>query len=504
MRRSILGAVGVLLLSAATAAQATFEELARDARTGRNYERARAVRALADLDSPEAWEVVFELLDEPAGEAGGSAGWYLGTCRVAAIVERLAGKEGLGARDERTRARAAEALGRSPLEVDIEALFRAASKDRDADVRRFAWRAFGLRAANQDVWGDAKQRAKRTRALVTAAEKEKDVAARGRALVVAATLLGDEARAAVARAVTDKRPGIRAAAAHAAGVLEGAGAWLDALAADEHWSVRRAAFEAWATAPSRATLEKLVERLVAETRPRLRARLVALLREFSGHKHGADARAWRDWLGSLEAGWRPHSGQRSSRPAPLEVSSTWRGVPILSGSVAFLIDLSGSIREQRADGRTRKDVVDEELAEALASLGPEAQFVLVGYHGDVLVWRDEPQAATATNVEKALEWFRKIDSSGPGNLWSAIEATWSLSDAIDTLFVLHDGAPTGDVHYRAELYRDLFLAANLTRSTFFDTILVDSPRYVRGLFSELAERSGGIVAARDLDGAEAR
>lgn len=503
MLRTIIFTAVLALLTIPTVAQGSIEDLTRQARTGKSYQQARAVRSLAELDQHEAWAVILELLDADSGEAAGSAQWYLGTTTDQSIVAELLGKAGLGSKDEVVRWRAADALGRSPLEIDTAPLWKVAAKDRSADVRRAAWHALGLQSSNgTEVLGSAKESAKRVKLLLKAAAKDKDPEVRGLALIVAARLLAEsnapESLALLRKSATDKRYRVRAAAAVGLGRTDASNEVLRTLAADEHWAVRRTVIEAWAATPTRATMRLLAGRLEGEKRGRLRARLVTLLRGFSGLRHRADVRPWTAWVDTLPEDWKP--GKAPKRVEPLEVSSTWKGFPILSDRMAILIDLSGSIREKREDGVTRKEIVDGELKEALESLNEDAQFVLIGYHNEVLAWADELRPATPKNVASALKWFGEVSSSGKGNLWSAIEYVWELSDEIDTILVLHDGAPTGGLLYRAELYRETFLKRSLTRGIFFDTILVDASKWVGDRFTELAERSGGMATNRELIG----
>lgn len=485
------------LLTSNAWSQGSFDELVTKAKSGRSFERARAVRSLAEMDRDEAWEVLLDLLGDPAGEAAGSAQWYLGTTKNEGIATELGGKRGLQSKDATVRWRAAEALGRVKLDVLTSQLLLVASKDKSAEVRAAAWRSLERRARRGvDVLGNDKGRSSNEKRLVKAATKEKDALARSWALAVHAFTQESEGTSVGLDLVASKSRELRVAAARVLVEDDPASPVVLELARDEHWAVRRAVLDGWADQPSKASVTRLAEHLGEESRARLVAYTVERLRALSGLRHGPDARPWKAWANELPADWSPTTAK--SRPDPIEVSSSWKGFPILSDRLAILIDLSGSIREKRDDGKTRKEIIDGELRTALESLGEDTEFVLVGYHSKPLVWRDELVPATEKNVARARQWFEKINDSGPGNLWTALEAALALDPEIDTVLVLHDGAPTGDRLYRAELYRELFLDQNRIRGLFFDTILVDAGSWVRQRFTELAERSGGRATTREL------
>jgi hypothetical protein len=227
-------------------------------------------------------------------------------------------------------------------------------------------------------------------------------------------------------------------------------------------------------------------------------RLVERLQRMSGLKHRRDPRPWRDWLAGLSTDWRapPDPGD-----ADVEVGGRTRtalaGLPIVSRRVAVLIDLSGSIWNVRSDGRTRKQVVDQKLREALESLPEETRFNLIPYTSEPIPWRDGLVDATPRRVREAAAWFEARHENGSGNFWDA--AVLALEDPeVDTLVVLFDGAPTGGTRHRLELITPLFLERNFARRVALDLVLVDASKRLRRLWGELARGTGGRVVSVSL------
>ena len=242
-------------------------------------------------------------------------------------------------------------------------------------------------------------------------------------------------------------------------------------------------------------LEPLVERLTVETDERLLTRVVLHLQHLSGLKHRRDPRPWRDWLQKLPPDWKPGAASPSAPDDPASsTQASLVGLPILSQHVAILIDLSGSIWNLRADGKSRKELVDVKLREALEALPEGTRFNLIPYTSEPIPWKPALVNASRANVRAAAAWFEARRENGSGNLWDA--ALLALSDPeVDTLIVLFDGAPTGGPRHRLELMVPLFLERNLARRVAFDFVLVDGTKRLRRAWGELAEGSGGQVVS---------
>jgi hypothetical protein len=289
---------------------------------------------------------------------------------------------------------------------------------------------------------------------------------------------------------------VRCAAARAAEALELSSGALLELGTTADRAVRVEAAEALARQVSVAAVRALVEMLAVEREERLAHRLVGLLRGLSGMKYGRDARPWRDWAGKLAEGWTP-------APAPeaweddADRSVALAGLPIRSGRIAILIDLSGSMWTERADGKTRKEAVDHELRQCLASLPETTRFNLIPYTGEPIPWKDGLVDATPRNTEAAARWFEERRDNGTGNFWGAFAL--ALADPeVDSILMFGDGEPTGGPRYNLELLPDVVAHENLGRAVSIDSILVAKARRTREAWQEIARASGGTSIVLDL------
>jgi HEAT repeat protein len=465
-------------------------------RSSDKWRRAEAVGALARLGTEAAWELVVGALADPKGEVADAAQLVLAALDEPDVLELLGKEGGLRAEDARLRARAAEVLGRCALDAPARWLERALGDD-DPEVRRMA--AWSLERLGRAGRLDEKGREAAGERLASRVRSERDPLARARELAALCALAPASATSALEEARRQREPLVRgAAAALVAEVFSPAEAFerLAPLAADPVASVRRVACESLATLRSRAAAARLVDRLGVEKQERLVLRLVELLQGLSGLKHRRDPRPWVAWLEGLPADWSgvPASAALTEAEPTTHTQAVLAGLPIQSESVAFLIDLSGSIWNVRPDGKTRKQIVDGRLREALEALPEDARFNLIPYTGKPHPWKTELVEATRSRVREAARWFEECKEYGSGNFWDA--AMLALEDPeVDTLVVIFDGAPTGGTRHRLELIAPLFQERNFARRVVLDLVLVDADRHNERAWTELARSTGGNVVS---------
>jgi len=474
------------------------EILATRLRSSDKWQRADAVEGLARLGTGPAWELVVGALADPKGEVADTAEIVLAALDDERALKRLGGEDGLEAEDPRVRARAAELLGRLVRDAPPKWLARALDDD-DAEVRRMAaWSIERLAAAGRA--GEELRRATEDE-LARRARSDRDGLTRARALFAWSALAPAQARSAVEAARRERDPLVRGAAAALSERVLGADAGLAALetlAGDPAFSVRAVAAEALGEIGSRAAVAVLVQRLAVEGEERLLLAHVERLQALSGLKHRRDPRPWDDWLDTLPPDWTaPPPGTRRPHEASAGGTVALAGLPILSKRLTILVDLSGSIWNVRPDGKTRKEIVDGKLREALESFTPDTRFNLIPYTGTPIPWQEELVLATPTHVRAAAAWFEQCHATGSGNLWDA--ALLALEDPeVDTLVVLFDGEPTGGTHQRLELIVPLFLERNAARRVAVDLILVDAARRLERPWGELAGGTGGRLVSVSL------
>jgi HEAT repeat protein len=479
----------------------TIADLEKDLKASRPETRKSAVKKLADLDTRESWSLVMQALADADGQVADEAEIALGRAREPHVVRELCERGGLASGDPWITLRAAEALGRIEVPFDARALLRCATPQ-GGDLARTA------------LWSIERQ--VRARRALTAPQvgkysdqviaKLRDIAGgtgmgdvRGAALLALMPLEAFVGHDAAVAALKERDEAVRCAGVVAAGSFsEQECLTLSKMALDDASErVRVAAIHNLGQQKSRAAMLALVDRLEHEERSRLRYEILKSLREMSGEDHGFDLAAWRACAQNLQGA--VSTGDPRDRAETLGDSHvSLAGLNLLSDRVAFLIDLSGSMWDTLAGERTRKEVVDAMLRNCLESLPREAEFNLFPYTRDPIPWEKHLVRATGENVSRAATWFERCHQRGPGNVYDAI--LLALSDPeVDTLVILTDGKPTGGHRFDLELMVELLIERNRFRQVAFDSILVETPKPFRRMWSDLAERTGGrSIAVEDL------
>jgi len=475
-----------LVLSLAVLLGDDLGKLKTGLRDSNKWKRKTAVEKLARVGTLAAWEEVVRALDDPKGEVADTAQLLLGGVTEPEVLELVLGRRGLGSKDEWVRRRAIEALGRMTVPLSSKLLARVLG-DRDAEARRMTCWTIERRASELDPESLAGK-------LERVARRDRDVGVRARALHALVALDPVRGREAVRSAAGEKQPALRCAAA----ALSRDEDLLELLANDTALAVRTRAVRTLGEIGNRHAARVLVGRLGEEPEDRLGVQLVEALQALSGLKHRGDPRPWKDWVDRLPEGWRRQAPTpREGAALPGNRSVALAGLPILSGRLTFLIDLSGSIWNEHEDGKTKKEIIDGKLAEVFERLPETTLFNVIPYTGSPHPWKEELVPATRKNIRGAIRFFERCREQGSGNFWDA--AMLALEDPeVDTLLVLTDGLPTGGRRYQLELIVPLFLELNATRQVAVDSILVDAPKKLRGHWAALAAGTGGRSIAIEL------
>jgi len=475
---------------------ATLAELERELHASRPEKRRGAVKALAELKSPEAWALVLKALVDPDPMVADEAELALGRLHDRKLLPELYGHAGLTAHDAWVRLRVAEAFGRMPIEVDGAALVRALPIESSDVARMIAWSIERL-AASKKLGGDA---AKVAHALESLCRSKCDAGLRGAALQALCAVDRSAAQPVVSAALVDREPAMRCAgllAARGRTEVECVACSQRALA-DAEGAVRAQAIENLQHLSSKAAILALIDHMQVEKRERLRYEILGFLENRSGLAHGFDAAAWKEWAENI-TGAAATGQAKGVKLAPIgDTHVSFAGLNLLSDRIAFLIDCSGSLWHTKVGGRTRKEVADAELEKALEALPPNTEFNLIPYTDEPMPFEKRVLSSHADNVKRALEFFEHMHRSGRGNFYAAVEL--ALSDpAIDTIVVLTDGAPTGGHRWNLDLMFDLLVEQDRFRKVAIDSILVDAPKPVRKKWSQLAQRTGGRSIEAKLD-----
>lgn len=473
-------------------------ELERQLAAPRPETRRAAVKQLVELGQRPAWELVCGALADADSQVADAAQVALARLDDARLLEELSGRLGLRHRDPWVRLRVAEAFGRLPRAIDGLELLAVLEPREPELARTLLWTLERQLAARREL-GPRDKLAREVERLV---EARIDPEVRGRALVVLARLEHFRSLPHVADCASAREPVLRCAALEA---VEASGGWSEPQRleqavrglADPEPEVRTVALSQLETLSTKPALIALARQLALEKRPRLRWRIQAFLRARSGEDHGADAAAWEAWANTVQGPWST-GPELSRRATHTGTGAQLAGLGIVSDRVAFLIDFSGSTWDTKVGDRTRKQVLDQWLREALEALPPETRFNVVPYTNDPLPWERNVVPAQRANIARALESFERSHARGRGNFYDA--AVWAMSDPeVDTIVALTDGVPTGGRRYDMDLMVELLVERNRFRRIAFDSILVDAPKPRRAQWERLAHRTGGLCVEAQLD-----
>jgi len=467
------------------------ESLEQQLRDRSQIERRKAVQGLVELDTPEAWDLVLDALEDTHGQVADEAQLALPGLPVE-MWDELFGKRGLKSKREIVALRVAEALGRFPRTPEPRELVRALST-KDAEVRRALLWSFERLAWRQELSARDGELVDAVREMT---RKEKDPRTRAQAVSALGSLDSGAIEQMAIEFVLAKEPEVRAAVAEMLRYLP-----LERLAPSYGWTrkdasplVRMYGHDALAPRQEKEAMRLLVSGLAEEPSLRLRWRIVRQLRKASGLKHGLDVRPWRLWAEDLEDGWR--RADKLPEVEEEQVTSSFAGLPLYSDRLSFLIDFSGSMWVEK-DGKTRKQRVDEELRSTLERLDDDTRFNLFVVTATVQGWKKQLTPAKKKDVRKAIDWFEGRSDRGTGDYWAAMMRA-AEDPEVDSLILLGDGAPSGGARWNVELIRDLWRHENRYRGLSVDMILVEANGRLERLWTELCEASGGRLLEVEL------
>ncbi|MEE2941204.1 MAG: vWA domain-containing protein [Planctomycetota bacterium] len=483
-------------VEASAPADAELRELRRDLRDRSPARRRRAVRRLIDRGDGAAFDLVLGSLADPDGMVADEAQLALGSFEVDGALERALGRAGLRSRDPWTALRAAEALGRWPSPVPLRSLVAALDRRRPEFTRALLWSIERLAAAGR--LGTV-QRGDPWRQVASLTGRRSPDPVRAAALSTLAAGAPARARAALEGIGRGAGPETRAAAL---GLVLGLGhgdgprALATALG-DEAPSVRAAAARLAGAHADRTVLEALVDRLEVEPRPCVRDAVVRALGRATGLRHGGHVRSWRGALEGMETSWRASAVTRgadtSALPAGRSVAALGR-MDLRSDRVAILVDFSGSLWNERSGGGRRKDALDPQVEALLESLPRGALFFLVPYTADNHPFEEEPLEATRRTVERAQRFFRRATMRGKGDVWGALELALD-QPALDRVIVVTDGAPTGGRHWDIGLIGERLSERTRFRPVAVDLVLLEAPRGIQRQWAPVVANLGGRLLA---------
>lgn len=457
----------------------------KDLKAGKSEVRLEAVREAAKAGPAAVPLLVPVAAGDKEGRVRDAA--FQELIRIDGAAEELA--EAARGRDPAARAVASEALGAMRAEGDdVAAALARGLADPDLDVRRAAAYAAGVCKASSCA-----------DALASVIDGEDDVAA-ALALESLSRLRPPGVVDALVARSASARPAVRAAALrqlryHDRDVAaEQIGAALSdpALRGEDAPAgpVLAAAIAEAAEARRAEHVGPLVE-LLRHPRERVADAAWRTLRGITRVEMGPDPGGWEEWFAHYGEGFRvPKEDGGSPGVASTASRATFLGAPVISDRVVFVIDYSGSMRDDGVDGRPKIDAAREAMTAVLEALGESARFSVVAFSDAPRVLSETLIAADAKGVQAATRFLKAAAPKGYTNVYDGLAAALAIAD-VDTVVLLSDGAPSAGTFEQYSRIRYHVQRLNRRRGAAITTVALTADEKPRRFLEQLAEDSGG-------------
>ncbi len=262
---------------------------------------------------------------------------------------------------------------------------------------------------------------------------------------------------------------------------------------DPQWQVRAAAVDLLVAVRLEAGIPWLIERVDAES-ARLREDVVRGLFELTRLRF-PDGKAWREFWAKASADFKipprpdeakPRHGQPSAAKA--DTAATYWDIPVRSERVAFVVDVSGSMRETIGTGKvTRLDEAKRQLLRVLEVLPAKAKVNIVGFGTTTTAWAERLQPLDKRRRKAAAEFVQALEIRGATNVHDGLKVAFDDPE-VDTIFLLTDGYPSAGEIVAPDRLARAVAAWNLGRGIRIHTVAIGGPST---LLERLAEESGG-------------
>lgn len=168
----------------------------------------------------------------------------------------------------------------------------------------------------------------------------------------------------------------------------------------------------------------------------------------------------------------------------------YHGIPLVSSRVAFLVDVSGSMKERVGTDKkyTRLAAAKEQLVKVLGDLPADCRCNLISYETKVHPLWEGLRKVGDDNRKLALDAVAQLGFGGGTNIFDALDTAFRDPD-VDTVYLLTDGQPTVGALIDPQDILDEVARMNRRRQIVIHCISVglDSD-----LLKRLASGSGGV------------
>ena len=268
----------------------------------------------------------------------------------------------------------------------------------------------------------------------------------------------------------EREPGVQAAMLIALSRLDGArrlGADVAAHLGDSSERVRIAAARALERMHVVEGVGPLIDRMGQEADGLAKTVMARALESMTGQRFGTHPEAWRNWWSKhrdrlFAEQLPPRDDERRRNEGEGKGKGHFYGIPQVSKRIIYIIDVSGSMKQDVGGGKTRLEACKTELSRAISQLPRRASFNVLLYSHDVRTWKPTMVVAgplkkgAAGNKPDAKRFFEKAEPKGNTNIYDALRRAFEIADggsnknkkkknaplAADTIYLLTDGAPT--------------------------------------------------------------
>ena len=262
--------------------------------------------------------------------------------------------------------------------------------------------------------------------------------------------------------------------------------------AASHFAERAAAYAFCEAVRDKSSVPLLIERLGREE-GRLFFDVMQTLRSLTG-KGYRNAVYWERWWAAAGASFEVVAAEKQHDPAePATGTLTYHGIPLHSKRVGFVVDVSGSMKEETGTGNlTRLRAAKQALLKVIEECEDDVHFNIVTFSGEVDTWAEEVRQATEQNRKEATLFVEELTAGGGTNMHAALEIAFE-DEGVDTIYLLSDGDPSAGALTDAADILDEVAGWNRERRIVIHTIAIGQERE---LMKQLARATRGTYVRR--------
>jgi hypothetical protein len=230
-------------------------------------------------------------------------------------------------------------------------------------------------------------------------------------------------------------------------------------------------------------IDRLLVWVFSEADGRTQNRIRAALYYLTGKDYGLDKDAWKKWWdhekplfgkpkekaeetgpADKDKDGKPDMTTEEEKPPPwsdpvakedpTRPRPKFFGHELKNAHVTFVIDVSGSMGEAAGAGKTKLDVVKDELIKTIKAFDKRYWFNMYFYSDFCSRWKDKLQKATEENKTAAMNYVRGLGPMKMTNISYALRKAADDPDT-DTIILLSDGKPTVGITDTTALLQDV-------------------------------------------------